>query len=307
MAMNNTILQWNVNGYYKRLSELKILLNKYQPKVICLQETHLTPNHAAIISQYTGYRFDHQEGLIASGGVATFVHRSTHANPIYLNTNFQTVTTEIHISNTKKITICNIYIPPNQRFKPEDLQSLERQLSKPYLILGDTNTHSTLIGSDRTDYRGRKLEKFLFDNDNIHVLNNGSPTHFTVNTGKFSSIDISLATTTLAEKFSWKTHEDLCTSDHFPIIVNEPLNNPAQTSQKYLFGKADWNTYEVTKMVTDNASIETKLNTLHRAIKEATQQTIPSKKSSNKNHQVPWLDSGNSRTHPEKKKGIKNI
>jgi mRNA deadenylase 3'-5' endonuclease subunit Ccr4 len=45
MQHNNTkynILQWNLNGFYKRSSDLQIIINKYCPEIICLQETNFT-------------------------------------------------------------------------------------------------------------------------------------------------------------------------------------------------------------------------------------------------------------------------
>ena len=38
---NNSILQWNCRGIRANYEELLILLDKYNPKVVCLQETSL--------------------------------------------------------------------------------------------------------------------------------------------------------------------------------------------------------------------------------------------------------------------------
>ena len=34
------IIQWNLNGFYKRLEYLQLLIDKEQLKIICLQETN---------------------------------------------------------------------------------------------------------------------------------------------------------------------------------------------------------------------------------------------------------------------------
>ena len=39
--MSNKILQWNYRGIRANYEELLLPLNKYNPKVICLQETFL--------------------------------------------------------------------------------------------------------------------------------------------------------------------------------------------------------------------------------------------------------------------------
>lgn len=61
--MNNTIIQWNINGLYQKLPELKLILHKYQPKVICIQETDLAPHQTANISLYKQFRMDYTEAI----------------------------------------------------------------------------------------------------------------------------------------------------------------------------------------------------------------------------------------------------
>ena len=39
--MKNTIIQWNCRGLRANNDELQLLLNDYDPAVVCLQETHL--------------------------------------------------------------------------------------------------------------------------------------------------------------------------------------------------------------------------------------------------------------------------
>ena len=39
--MFNKILQWNCRGIGPNYEELLLLLNKYNPKIVCLQETFL--------------------------------------------------------------------------------------------------------------------------------------------------------------------------------------------------------------------------------------------------------------------------
>ena len=44
--MKNTIIQWNCRGLRANYAELQLLLNDYDPAVVCLQETYLKePNH----------------------------------------------------------------------------------------------------------------------------------------------------------------------------------------------------------------------------------------------------------------------
>lgn len=49
---NINILQWNVNGFYNRLNEIKTLINTQNLNVICLQETNFTRKSLPIIKGY---------------------------------------------------------------------------------------------------------------------------------------------------------------------------------------------------------------------------------------------------------------
>ena len=44
MANPNVILQWNCDGLQGKRTEIEILITKYCPAVICLQETKLSHN-----------------------------------------------------------------------------------------------------------------------------------------------------------------------------------------------------------------------------------------------------------------------
>lgn len=60
------------------------------------------------------YHKNYDLGLNASGGVATFVHKSHKSTFVHLNTNLQAVACTIFFPI--KFTICNIYLPPNLNF-----------------------------------------------------------------------------------------------------------------------------------------------------------------------------------------------
>lgn len=96
-----------------------------------LQETRLKPNQNLNIKGYTIYRKDRITGDLASGGIAILIQDNLTSRPINLNTNLEALAVEV--TSTLKVTICNIYIPPNQ---PTDLHTIENiinQLPIPYL------------------------------------------------------------------------------------------------------------------------------------------------------------------------------
>jgi len=50
-----TLLQWNLNGFFKKLDELKIIITETQPEIICLQETNFKYDTSGKLPNYTGY------------------------------------------------------------------------------------------------------------------------------------------------------------------------------------------------------------------------------------------------------------
>lgn len=53
--MHTQILQWNLNGFYNNFDELKLLITKYNPLVIALQETHSKGNNQLKCRNYEIY------------------------------------------------------------------------------------------------------------------------------------------------------------------------------------------------------------------------------------------------------------
>lgn len=74
--MNTEIVHWNVRGLLRNLDDVKELLHKLNPKVLCVQETHLKPTQTGFLPQYTIFRKDHDEANTSSGGVAIIIDKS---------------------------------------------------------------------------------------------------------------------------------------------------------------------------------------------------------------------------------------
>jgi hypothetical protein len=70
----------------------------------------------------------------------------------------------------EKLTICNIYLPNQKQFTTANIEQIIQQFPTPYIILGDFNAYSPLWGSDKTNPRGKAIEKLL-EKDNIALLN----------------------------------------------------------------------------------------------------------------------------------------
>jgi len=111
-----------------------------------------------------------------------------------------------------------LYLPPSQKWDIKDLEDLYRQLPTPALVLGDFNAHSQTWGCRDTNAQGRSIEDLMLK-QMICILNTGNPTYFHPGTGSLSAVDLSLCLSSLYLDLSWSVHEDLCESDHYPVVI----------------------------------------------------------------------------------------
>jgi hypothetical protein len=101
----------------------------------------------------------------------------------------------------------------------------------------DFNGHNPLWGSTTTD-KGNKLEYFL-SQEWLFIFNDGTDTYLHPGNGSYSAIDITVTYPSLPLDFSWRVHDDLCGSDHFPIILESLNSTVGERPTRYTFDKAD--------------------------------------------------------------------
>lgn len=232
------LIQWNTNGFYSHLGELKLITAQIQPIFICIQETRFKGNQTGTLKGYTTFHKNRLDAGNASGGVAILAKNNYHAEEITLQTDLEAVAISTFVP--QKITICNIYLPPNKPFSLLDMHNLIQQLPSPYLIVGDFNSHNALWGSKNTDRRGRIIEDLV--SDQVILLNEGTPTHFCVSSGNLTCIDLSLCTASLAPNITWEVLQQHQGSNHFPIKIDlAPTSaDPPTNIPQWNMNKADW-------------------------------------------------------------------
>lgn len=184
--MNTYILQWNINGLYQHITELKLLLNQYEPVIICVQETHLLPHHNLKIPNYDIIRKDFVDGMNASGGVAILIKNIIHHKKINLDTTLQVVALQIFLRNNEQPwSICNFYLNPKDRPSQNQLDQLLQQIPNPTIIMGDFNAKNPLWGkNDTTNYLGRLVEQIFWENRDYCIINDGHPTYLQTRNNK---------------------------------------------------------------------------------------------------------------------------
>ena len=141
------------------------------------------------------------------------------------------------------LCICNIYLPNSVDLSTELLIDLVNQLPKPFIILGDFNSHSTDWGCRTSNTRGHIMTSFT-EQHNLVVLNSGDSTHFSMSHQTFSAIALTLCTPDIAHLFDWKVFKDPCGSDHFPITLNSYVSDKTPRRFKWNYNKANWEKFQ---------------------------------------------------------------
>ena len=284
-----TILQWNCRGLMNNHPELCILSQQYNPVAICLQETHIVDESKASFKGYTPYhRVDHSHDR-ASGGSSVLIRNDIIHSPVKLNTNLQAVAVRVTLSFA--LTICCIYAPPSKCIDIDDFQNLLSQIQGPVMFLGDFNSHNPLWGSEHLTPKGKVIENFISQND-LCLYNDGSYTFLHSGNGSYSAIDLSFASPTIFDRFSWEVHDDCCGSDHFPIVLQTIDDDNDLKSQRWKFKKADWTTFKsLCSLHLNETSFESDnpIPDFSEILYNIAEKTIPKSSTSTKPRK-PWFD-----------------
>ena len=234
-----SILQWNCRGLMNNHSELSLLTQQYNPVAMCLQETHISDESKVSLKGYTPYNKLDLSHERACGGSSIFIRNDVIHSPVKLTTDLQAVAVKITLLFV--FTICSIYAPPNKYIDINELEHLLSQIPEPVMILGDFNAHNPLWGSDTQTPKGRMIETFISQND-LCLYNDGSHTFLHSGNGSYSAIDLSFASPSIFDRFSWAVHDDCCGSDHFPIVLKATESDTELKHPRWKFKQADWNT-----------------------------------------------------------------
>ena len=166
--MGIKILQWNCGGIRINYKELLLLLNKYNPKVVCIQKIFLKDKNQLNIKHFLSYNHLYKDRHRASEGVSILIRKNIPQQQINIDSELQVIAdkTTLH----KSVDICSIYILSHDPINDKNLDKLIEQISKPHILLGDLNSHNTLWGCLRTNKKGTDLEKVINSN-NLCILN----------------------------------------------------------------------------------------------------------------------------------------
>ena len=220
---------------------------------MCLQETKLGNKPYNPGLNYSFHRSPQLLGERAQGGTGFIIHKSIHFTTIQLNTVLQACAVQIHMD--RKVTLCSLYLEPKledhlydmsgnaRHLDISDLQNLIDQLPSPFILMGDFNAKHALWGESTCDRWGNLFEQLL-DNNDIVLMNDGSPTRFDVYHNSSSAIDLSICSSALRLEYDWSVTKHLRGSDHWPIMLKYARNLPSPCSPKWKINEADWGSFE---------------------------------------------------------------
>lgn len=239
-----SILQWNSNSIRRKKHELLHLINKFHPSVIAVSETWLLPGSRFRVSGYSCLRDDRVDGY---AGSALFIRRSLSFSQIPVSP----VPPGINVVavRTLNITFLSVYIPhPHSSLIP-DLLCIISSVPTPIILMGDFNAHHSSWGSSHDDLFALSLLE-IFDEANLCVINNGSPTRRVLPfQNPKSAVDLTICSAALASILSWSVLSDSYGSDHYPILISVsgraiPMRN-FNPSLKYRLADAEWSSFSL--------------------------------------------------------------
>ena len=301
------LIHWNLRGLQANRDELSLLISSFNPEVVALQETNIGINHNINYQNYSFYNCPGSEtNGIYHGGSALIIKKSIPHKFINIQTNLQAVA--VRVTSFKTITVCSVYLPPSQRWDIKDLEELYQQLPSPAILMGDFNAHSHTWGCRDTNRQGRLVEDFILK-QNLSILNTGTPTYLHPGTGSLSAIDLTLSDPLLYLDLTWSVHNDLCGSDHYPVLIKANRANQSDALSSWKLDKADW--YAFSEACFEELTLEN-VDTDDDAIKKFSQnlisiasRTIPKSKPGKRTVNTIWFNSNCKDAILSRKKALK--
>ncbi|GBN80570.1 hypothetical protein AVEN_108220-1 [Araneus ventricosus] len=283
------LVSWNCRGIRTKLVDVKALVNSFHPVCVALQETFLKPNAHLKLRGYNCVRKDNDTGT-SSGGVCLLTSNLFPSTTLNLHTSLQAVAVQVHIKTL--VTVCYIYLPPNDAISQNDLNFFVDQLPAPFILLGDFNGHSTLWGSESTNSRGRQIEQFISDNF-LCLLNNDEKTYFHEPTRTFHTLDLAICSPELLPLLKFSIEGDLQNSDHFPLIISPADNSSVtQSPPTYVFQRADWAAFtrlaSITEAMISSCNISDAVQNVIDCIIRAAYASIPKRSPFPRKYRRPW-------------------
>ena len=107
------------------------------------------------------------------------------------------------------------------------------------MLLVDFKGHHTMRGCRDINPCGRIIE-----DENLCIFNDDSITHLHSASGSATASDLSLCDPDLYLDDTWRVNENLCSSDHYPIIIQRNNSVLEKRVQHWRLHRADWEAFK---------------------------------------------------------------
>ena len=289
------LIQWNTDGIKPKnqAGNFQQLTRELDPSAYICQELKLSYNEKFEIKGFKSYikTLQVQPNENAKGGVGIFIKNNIASYQIDLQTDLQAVA--ISMKSNIRITVCSLYLPPEDNVTSEDLIQLAKQLPKPYLILGDLNGHHPMWYDPRNiNDRGNEIVKFI-EKAELALLDKNKMTHIWKVDKTKSHVDISICTPELLTLLDWDVYEEPLNSDHLPITITSKSQQQHITGiARWILDKGNWELF--LKLISSNRpnyesmTSEEATAAFENHLLEAARKAIPKTKGTRRKLQPPW-------------------
>ena len=267
---NLKILFWNSQSMNNKEEQLISLTNKFNPEIICLNETWFNPNRNYKFHPYNIIRNDREDGY---GGTAILIKNKinviTNVSKNYTNgpkdstLQIQMITIEITENNKPyELYIINTY-SSNQKTdmtKLTEFIRLNNVKTDRLIMLGDFNSKHLSWGCHTEDRNGETLYD-LCESNNLLIHNTLQfiPTRLTSPQNNNSYTDLTISSMDLSLQINYNILDDTYGSDHFPSITE--LNASYSHSTEYLIDDNPSKEIKIDNWKSFNRELSKKLKT----------------------------------------------
>ena len=219
---NLKIMFWNIRGIASKNDELCKILEAFD---ICIcVESWLRDVNGKIKLNFPGFNIFRKDREYTRGGGIIFLIRKNIAfkeiNDL-ISPHQHLEIASIKITNTKTpLNLIACYKPPRISLTQYEWDRLLENCTfyDNVVMVGDFNAHNVAWNCSSNKVDGSRLLNSI-NKYNLFVHNINTITHFDVNSGSTSNIDLIISPINVASQLEVKVQDDLHGSDHYPLSL----------------------------------------------------------------------------------------
>ena len=149
----------------------------------------------------------------------------------------------------------------------------------------DFNAHNPLWGNKKMSTRGRMIEK-IFNRYSLLCINKKEETYYRAFNSSISTINLTIASLTIASELKWSKEFKFRGSNHFPIIIENEREVSMKQQQRWSIGGVNWMKFQkestITMKVQNQNTIKEAHSCLVKTLLQTAEKTIPKTSSETK-------------------------